>query len=152
MKINMMLQYYKYPLKVWLTSTLLGTLFSEIVNYLTANDHNYQSDYFVSGLSEAIFFIFIFFGLSSLLSVPCWLLFWLIYHQALKYFSKLSVKLLMLGVGQSLAVALGYVVLGDLSLVPADAYIMLCYCSALFAATLMYKVDRTVILEKAPLH
>lgn len=147
----MMLQHYKYPLKVWLTSALLGTLFSEIVSYFTVN-YNYQSDYFVSSLSEDIFFIFIFFGLSSLLSVPCWLLFWLIYHQALKYFSKLGVKLLMLGVGQSLAVALGYLVLGDLSLVPPDAYIMLCYCSALFVATLMYKVDRTVMLAKTPLH
>jgi len=147
-----MLQHYKYPLKVWLTSALLGTLFNDIVHYFTVNYNNYQSDYFVSSRSEDIFFIFIFFGLSSLLSVPCWLLFWLIYHQVLKCFSKLGVKLLMLVIGQPLAIALGYLVLGDLSLVPPDVYMILCYCTALFTATLIYKADSTVIFAKARLH
>ncbi len=147
-----MLQYYKYPLKVWLTSAFLGSAFLEAVNYFTKDYNCHPSEYFANNWSENIFFVFIFFGISTLLSTPCWLLFWLVYHQALKCFDKLRVRLLMIVVGQLLAIALGYLVLGDLRLASTDAYIVPCYCLALLIATLMYKVNSTAIIEQAPLH
>lgn len=146
-----MLQYHKYPLKVWLTSAFLGSVFLEAMHYLTEDYNCHPSEYFANNWSEDIFFVFIFFGISSLLSIPCWLLFWVVYHQALKRFDKLGVRLLMIVVGQLLVIALGYLVLGDLRLATPDAYIVPCYCTALLIAILMYKVNSTIIIVQAPL-
>ncbi len=98
-----MLQYYKYPLKIWLTSALLGTILFYTVEYYYAagpyRDELYQ-------LNELSFYLGVTFILAMLVSIPCWLCLWYIYSWFTKKRKVKYLKLKMLLISELLCFAL----------------------------------------------
>lgn len=70
-----MLNHYSYPFKVWLTSCLLGGTLFHIYN--TVRTWNYRSDYMEDG---GLFFYFWTLGITSFLSLPCLIVFVVVYN------------------------------------------------------------------------
>lgn len=76
-----MLNTYKYPLKVWLTACVLGTIFyfTYIIIYDLTNSSNYTLH-----IGETTIWMIITLLYSILLSSPCWIVLWLLFI----YFTK----------------------------------------------------------------
>jgi len=70
-----MLQHYRYPLRVWLSSLILGTTLYSI--YDVIQSWNYRSDYMIG--IEPYFYILIL-AISLLCSIPCLILFVVLYN------------------------------------------------------------------------
>lgn len=79
-----MSKYYKYPLKVWLTTALVGTLFSIVLTFISSKFSFYG--FGAMDFHEGSIFPMLSFHLFSLvftlaITAPCWLIFWYIYSR-----------------------------------------------------------------------
>lgn len=70
-----MLQHYKYPFRVWLTSVTLGATLYYIYDLITSI--NYRSEYMVK---SDPFFLVLILGMSLVFSLPCLIIFVVIYN------------------------------------------------------------------------
>ena len=136
--LRYMLQYYKYPLKVWLTSSLLGTiLFIPYSQWIKPT--SYPLD------SIEIFLVTVI--LSALFSIPCWLLLWMAYTFASNHIKKpLYLKLLIILSTQAMLVGLMYL-LGLL----AAGQIIVPFSLSLLISTVVFSVSSDMGTSKQTL-
>jgi len=99
-----MLKNYKYPLKVWLTSAILGTVLGLIVNYVDSYFSFIGTlAYEVRGTGELVSYFLTICLIALVLSIPCWFVLWLIYYKLAKPGNNKGRSILtLLGVGQVL--------------------------------------------------
>lgn len=87
---NLMLIYYKYPLKVWLTTCVFGTVLLYLANLWNAYyaGSEYEQFQFGNGNEDMLISLMYYFLLTIVncifLSFPCWLFFWWTYWQSKK--------------------------------------------------------------------
>jgi len=130
-----MLQYYKYPLKVWLTSAFLGSLF--FISYTI-----WHSSKEISLSAIGFFFMALLF--SILYAVPCWIMLMLTYRSALRYFSNLLlVKLLMAISAQIYFLSLLYILTGKEMITDPLNFLdtIIPFSTALLISTLVFSVN-----------
>jgi hypothetical protein len=130
-----MLQYYKYPLKVWLTSAFLGSTF--FIAYTI-----WHSSKAISLSAIGFFFMALLF--SILYAVPCWIMLMLTYRSALRYFKNLlSVKVFTTVSAQIYFLSLLYLLVGkELFSHPLNFLdIIIPFSTALLISTLVFSAD-----------
>jgi len=154
-----MLIYYKYPLKVWLTTCVLGTVLLHLANLWSVYyiGPEYEQFQFGNG-NEPILIIILYHFLSIIrdcifFSFPCWLFFWWVYWQSKKRkLGQLQSKVLVFASGLAAYTAL----IGfrykyyDFTLFPDSFQIFFSYALVLVIAMLSFKfnIKDAVLLSK----
>lgn len=134
-----MLKHYKYPLKVWLTASGLGTILFYLYNYTEGILNGAISE--PVSISNAIFFG-VTLMLSALFAAPAWLLLWWIYWRIeTQHLSKFKQLLILLIATQLLCWSTFYVVfsLDDGSPFRGNLDVILPYSAALIIPVLVYQ-------------
>lgn len=91
-----MLRHYKYPFKVWLTSMILGGTFYYLYDLISS--YNYRSEYMVG---SDPFFLILILGMSLTFSIPCLILFVVIYNFLMDMtLSAFKIKLILLAISE----------------------------------------------------
>lgn len=79
-----MSKHYKYPLKVWLTSALLGTVLGTVVNYVDSMFSFIGTlAYQVKSTWELTSTFLMVWLIATIATIPAWLIFWLVYTKML---------------------------------------------------------------------
>ena len=136
-----MKQAFIYSLKIWLTSVLLSPVLNIIVDKLFYPNQDMQ-------LTGALGFIGLAIGYGLVLSIPCWIMLYLV--SALMINGRLQLthkKMLITGVGIVLCFSLFYLVfLGDDFDMETWVW-ALCYCGIIVAGIWYYRFDEETVTE-----
>ncbi|RZK43065.1 MAG: hypothetical protein EOO90_05265 [Pedobacter sp.] len=144
-----MSKHYKYPLKVWLTSALLGTVLGTIVNYIDSMFSFIGTiAYQVKSTWELTSTFLIVWLIATIATIPAWLIFWFVYTKMLKVNrAELYIKSVLIGTSVVLCFLI-FVILSimvnDMNLL-MDADIILPYMFAVALCAWVYLPKQVLI-------
>jgi len=130
---------YRYTIKVWLTSILLGTTIFFV--YKMSNNLSYAEGTGIAGLS-AIFYYIIALALAVILSVPAALLFALLYHYITGYiYSSFRIKCTLSLIAQAVCWLSFYICFNNAEAIAINLEIILPYAIATFMSVFIYRLS-----------
>ncbi len=127
-----------YPLKVWLTTAIVGTTFYSVCQLIEFQ--SYKVEPILPWLKDLFpLYIMIFFA-STILSIPCYLMYWYFYSLLLKSsLASNSIKLALLIIGQVLCFGLLSIITIYNGMFTKDVlFIFLSFSFSLLVSTFFY--------------
>lgn len=92
-----MLKYYKYPLKVWLTSSFIGTIVYLLVLLARSCFQGANAGNVFNLTADNYTFMLVIILIAIFCSIPCWLILWLAFAKlSKKTISKTNLKAILL--------------------------------------------------------
>jgi hypothetical protein len=135
-----MLRSYKYPLLVWLTTAVLGSVTSMASIFLYDSYDASSYSYYVGSVSAYVVF---FVAYSIIVSIPAFVILWLAYWQISRQdYSSFKIRVVMVVVSQCIFCLLMYLLFRKSlnAILQSGLFMVIPYSLSLLLSSIVYKV------------